>query len=229
MEPIPRTMTSKKLIRGAVAAAVTAGLSLTATTAWAADNRPGLDAVKQAAHTAVTNRVTALNRAITAVNQAPNLGTDQAALVTTMQHDISGLGDLDTTIQADTTVGDAKADARKVFTDFRVFALVLPVTHMVVATDRIDNAVIPRLDDVVTKLQGLITEANATNQQATLDDMKTQIAAAQTATNGLSADLQAFTPAQYNADHSLLSGDRAKLRTARADLQKARQDAKSIA
>jgi hypothetical protein len=221
-------MRSTKLVRYAVATAVAAGLSLSATAAWAADSPTSLDAIKTAAHTAITTRVARLNSAITIVNQRTDLGSDQAARVTVMQDDITGLNQLDSTIQADTTVVAARTDARKIFTDYRIFALVLPVTHMVVAMDTIDNTVVPRLNDVVTKLQDLITKNNATNQQATLDDMKAQIAAAQTATTGLSADLQSFTPAQWNANHTLLQPDRDKLRSARADLVTARQDAKSI-
>jgi hypothetical protein len=221
-------MRSTRLLRCAVATAVTAGVSLTATTAWATDTRPGLDAMKTAAHTAITNRVTAMNTAIGVVNQNANLGADQAVLVTRLQNDIADLNLLDTTIQTDTTVAAVKADAQKIFANFRIFAVVLPVTHMVVATDTVDNAAIPKLSDVATKLQTLIRNKNATGQQATLDDMKARIAAARTATDGLVTDLEAFTPAQWNADHDLLSPDRSKLRGARADLAKARQDARSI-
>jgi hypothetical protein len=221
-------MRPTRFARYAMATAVVAGLSLTATAAWAADSPTTLSAIQTAAHTAITTRDTMLNNAITIVNGRSDLGADQAARVTVMQNDVTGLNQLDSTIQADTTIAAARADARKIFTDYRIFALVLPVTHMVVATDTIDNAVVPRLNDVVTKLQDLITKNNATGQQATLDDMKAQIAAAQTATNGLSADLQTFTPAQWNANHTLLQPDRDKLRSARADLALARSDAKSI-
>jgi hypothetical protein len=221
-------MRPTRFVRYAMATAVAAGLSLTATAAQAADSPTSLGAIQTAAHTAITTRVTMLNNAITVVKGRSDLGADQAARVTVMQNDITGLTQLDSTIQADTTIPAARADARKIFTDYRIFALVLPVTHMVVATDTIDNTVVPRLNDVVTKLQDLITKKNATGQQATLDDMKAQIAAAQTATNGLSADLQTFTPAQWNANHTLLQPDRDKLRSARADLVEARQDAKSI-
>jgi hypothetical protein len=221
-------MRPTKLLRYAVATAVAGGLCLTATAAWAANSPTTLSGIKAAAHTAITVRVTMLNSAITNVNQRTDLGADQAARVGVMQSDITGLNQLDSTIQADTTIPDARTDAQKIFTDYRIFALVLPVTHMVVATDTIDNAVVPRLNDVTTKLQDLITKNNATAQQATLDDMKAQIAAAQTATSGLSADLQSFTPAQWNANHTLLQPDRDKLRSARADLVTARQDAKSI-
>jgi hypothetical protein len=230
-QPLPERntpMRSTKLVSCAVATVVTAGLSLPATAAWAAGSQPALDAIKAAAHTAVTNRVTRLNSAIGVVTQNTHLGADQATLATRMQDDITGLNQLDATVQADTTAATAKADAQKVFTDFRIFALVLPVTHMVVATDTVNDAVVPRLNDITTKLQDLITKKNATDQQATLDDMKTQIAAAQAATAGLSADLLTFTPAQWNANHTLLQADRDKLRTARTDLVKARQDAKSI-
>ena len=221
-------MRPTRLVRFAAAATVTAGVALTATAAGAVDTTAGLQTIKDNAHAAITNRVTALNKTISSVNGDAFLGPDQAALVTGMQNDITGLNALDTTIQGDSTVTAARADAQKIFTDYRIYALVLPVTHMVVAADAMTNVVIPKMNTVASTLQVVITKLNATAQQATLDDMKTQIAAAKTATDGLSAELQAFTPAQWNANHDLLSADRGRLQTARADLGKARHDATTI-
>src|SRR2546430_23986 len=144
-----------------------------------------------------------------------------------MQNDITGLKTLDTTIQADTAITAAKADAQTIFTDFRVYALVLPVTHLVIATDAMTNVVIPKMTTVADALQLIITKTNATSEQPTLEDMKAQIAGALTTTNGLAADLQSFTPAQWNANHDLLAPDRGKVSSARTDLGKARRDAAS--
>jgi hypothetical protein len=217
-----------RFARLAAAGAVITGLTLTATSAGAVDSTTGLQAIKDAAHTAITNRITDLNKAITSVNGTTFLATDKTALVTGMKNDITGLKALDTTIQADTTTTAAKTDAQKIFTDFRIYALVLPVTHLVVATDAITNVVMPKMTTVADALQLIITKTNATAEQPKLDDMKAQIAAAQTATNGVSADLQSFTPTQWNANHDLLTPDRAKLQTARMDLGKARSDAAAI-
>ena len=74
--------------------------------------------------------------------------------------------------------------------------------------DAMTNLVIPKMATIETALQTVVTKTNASAQQATLDDMKAQIAGALTATNGLAADLQSFTPAQWNANHDLLAPDR---------------------
>ena len=42
------------------------------------------------------------------------------------------------------------------------------------------------------------------------------------------ASLQLFAPGQWNTNHDLLSAERGRLQTARADLGKARHDAMSI-
>src|SRR5438067_399648 len=186
-----------KLGRLAAAGAVITGLSLTATAAGAVDRTTSLQALKDAAHTATTTRIADLNKAITSVDGTAFLGADQSALMAGMQNDITGLKTLDTTIQADTAITAAKADAQRIFTDFRVYALVLPVTHLVVATDAMTNVVIPKMTTVADALQLIITKTNAASEQPTLDDMKAQIAGALTATNGLAADLQSFTPAQW--------------------------------
>ena len=220
-----RTIT---LARLCIAATLTAGVALSATTAWATDSTTPLQAVKEAAHTAVAARIGDLNKALAVVNGATDLGADQASLVGALDTDLTGLGNLDQTIQADSTLAAARADTQKIYTDFRIYALVIPATHMTVAADALTNVAEPKLSEVATTLQNLITETGATAEQATLDDMKTQIAAAQTATSGLAAQLMGFTPAQWNANHELLSPSRAQLKTARTDLEKARQDAKSI-
>ena len=57
------------------------------------------------------------------------LGSDATTLVNDMQADITGLQALGTKIAADTTVSQAIADADLIFTEFRVYYVMLPVVH----------------------------------------------------------------------------------------------------
>src|SRR5439155_8747525 len=95
-----------------------------------------------------------------------------------MKSDVSGLQQLDQTIQADTTLQAVRSDARKIFTDYRVYALVLPVVHMVRGADAITNVIVPKLDAAAPHLQDAITQQNKSNLQPLLDDLETQTAAA---------------------------------------------------
>lgn len=223
-----RAMQSKKLIGSVAALAALTGAGVASPTLAWGDTATTLQAVKDAAHTAITARVTALNRAASAIAQTPSMGSDQAVETAVVTGDISGLQQLDATIQSDTTVAAARADAAKITRDFRVYALVLPVAHMVRAADLIDNLAVPKLTAAEQSLQAAVTRRGAANLQASLDDMKAQIAAAQSATAGLQARLEGFTPAQWNSNHALLSPARTSLEAARSDLRKAREDAKTV-
>ena len=236
-------MTRQSLIRTAAGFAVAGLVGLAATPAFATTSAstpgsPGsgpaanaganqsatLAKIQAAAKAAIDQRLTSLNQVITVLNGTTWLGSDQATLVGKAQSDISGLTALEATIQADTTVQQAKTDFQTIFTGFRVYALVVPVDRMVVAADGITNSVVPKLTALETKWAGLNDQSIA----ALLSDMTAQTQAANTAVSGLAATLEGYSPAQWNADHALLSGPRSTLATARHDLEKARQDATQI-
>jgi hypothetical protein len=216
------------LLRTVGASAVVTALALAAPTAASAETGAGLQAIKDAAHAAITARVTSLNQGITVVNGSTVMGADQATRRNLMQSDINGLQQLDATIQADTTAAQARADANKVFTDYRIYALVIPVTHQIRAADEITTVAVPKFNAAASTLQGVITQQGRTDLQPTLDDMKAQVASAQQATNGLAAQLEGYTPAQWNSNHALLTPSRTSLENARTALRKARQDAKTL-
>jgi hypothetical protein len=59
-------------------------------------------------------------------------------------------------------------------------------------------------------------------------DLAKQITAIGTETNGLSATVLAYTPAQYDANHALLSPARAALAISRNDIKTARSDISNV-
>jgi hypothetical protein len=235
-------MTRQSLIRLAAGAAVAGLVGLAAGPAFATTSSsvPGasgnsptantksnpdtLAKIQAAAKAAIDQRLSSLNQVITVLNGTSYLGSDQATLVGTAKADIAGLTTLEATIAADTTVQQARTDAQTIFTGYRVFALVIPVDHMVRVADGMTNVVVPKLTALATKWAGLNDPSIAT----LLADMQSQTQAAGQAVTGLPATLEAYTPAQWNANHSLLSGARSTLAMARKDLEKARQDAKQI-
>ena len=123
-----------------------------------------------------------------------------------MGSDISGLQALGPTIAGDTTVAQAEADRALIFTEFRVYHLVLPVVSDVSQADRAVNVLLPAVQDAITKLEA---DENSSNQGVLgpiIANMQAQVQLATSATNGLSAQLLAFTPAEWDADHGLLNG-----------------------
>jgi hypothetical protein len=192
-----------------------------------------LAALKQRAATAINVRVSSLQRAIAAVDANSHLtSSDKTTVLNTLNGDITGLQNLAPKIQADATLPPARADYRIIFTGYRVFALALPQTRLAAAVDDITGGVLPRLTDADQKLTGLLagTDAakNSPTVQAAMADLSKQISAITSLTSGLPAPVLAITPAQWDANPTILSGYRPKVIATRADVRAARQDIRTV-
>lgn len=173
-----------------------------------------LSRIKARAANEISVRVRSLDNAIADVNSYSFLGSDQAAIVTSLQSDITGLQALDTKIQSDTTVQQALADYYTIFTGFRIYYLVMPVVSDVVNADHIDNVSLPDLQSAISSLQG---QENASNQGVIgplVADMQQEAQTASSATSGLSAQLLGYTAAEWNSNHGLIDPARVSIATA---------------
>jgi hypothetical protein len=205
----------------------------TAAPAPAANSAARLATIQAVAKVAITARLSALNATIPVVTANPVItDADRATLLATLNHDVDGLTTLEAKIAADSTVATAQADYQSIFTGFRVYALALPQVRYATAVDDITALALPKLTSAQATLAGLLAGADAAKNtaavQASMTDLASQITAITTATNGLSASVLALTPAQYNANHALLSQPRAKLVQARADVRSATADVASV-
>lgn len=219
-------------------AALTVGMSGSAFAAASdspvpAHGKQTLAAVQQKAADAIAKRLSSLSQALAAASSSSALSaTDKAAVLATLNGDVSGLTALGTTIAADTTVAQAVTDYRTVFTSYRVYALALPQSHFAGAADTMTATVLPKLTDAQTRLAALLAGAdvgkNTPAVQAAMADLATEIGAIGSATTGLSATVLGYVPAQYNANHALLSNARQSLATARADIRSARADISTV-
>jgi hypothetical protein len=197
----------------------------TTTTTTGNTPEPGrLKAIQAKAARSISARTTSLNSAIALVQSKSYLGPDQATLVSVMQADLSDLQSLGAKIASDTTVAQALADYDSIFTQLRVYYLVVPVVDGVIRVDYIDNVALPALNQEVSSLQ---SQANSSNQ-AVLDPlisgMQGQGQVVTAATSGLSAQLLTFTPAEWNADHRLFATINANIVTASRALATAGRD-----
>ena len=221
-----------RMAAAAAAFVMTAGTALSGT-ASAATSGSGLTDVKARAAVAISARLTSLNSAITAVNNNKWLtSTDKSTALQTLNTDVSGLTALGQKIQSDTTLSQAVADYRSIFTGYRVYLLALPQIRLAAASDDLSTGVVPRLTDAQTRLQNLLNGKdqgkNSSSVQAAMADLAKQIQAITQETNGLSATVLAYTPAQYDANTSILTPARTAIKTARADAKTARQDVKTV-
>jgi hypothetical protein len=199
----------------------------------AAPHGKTLASIQAAAAAAISRRLSSLSVSINDVNNNTVItAADKTTLLATLNGDVSGLTALGVTIAGDTTAKQAASDYATVFTTYRVYALALPQVRFAAAADDMTVTVLPKLTDAQSKLAALLAGAdsgkNTPQVQAWMADLATQITAIGTETNGLSATVLGYTPAQYDANHALLAPARASLGIARDDIKTGRGDIANV-
>jgi len=218
----------------AVAACASVGL---ATPVWAAGSAStslgarALTEIKANAASAISLRLSALTTAISAVNNNVWLtSSDKSTLLNTLDGDQSNLTALAPKIQADTTIPQARTDAQSIVLTYRVFALAIPQVRLSAATDDIIGGALVRLGE--NRLSGLLSGVDSSKDtpavQALMSDLANRIQTVTTATSGLSASILALTPAEYDANYTLLSAPRQTLVTSGYNLGEARNDIETV-
>ncbi|HXZ61959.1 MAG TPA: hypothetical protein VEG62_04390 [Acidimicrobiales bacterium] len=187
-----------------------------------------LAGIKARAAADVTDRVNALDAAVAKVDAAKGLGAGESVLVAYLGADVAPLQQLSQKIEADTTVQQAAKDFSTIFSGFRVYLLVLPAAHVAADADGATATGIPALTAAATKAQAHVNPSNQAELQPLLDDLNSQIATITSATHGLAATVLAFTAAQWDANHGLLSATESSAQAARAALAKGRDDVRQI-
>ncbi|HEY6426991.1 MAG TPA: hypothetical protein VIX84_07140, partial [Acidimicrobiales bacterium] len=112
--------------------------------------------------------------------------------------------------------------------NFRVYVLVLPAASIGGDSFRATDTVIPNLTAASTKAQARVNNRNRGVLLPLIKDLDNQIATATSANNGLAATVLAFTPAQWNANHDVLSPAKGQDQTSATAIQKGRSDVQDI-
>lgn len=181
----------------------------------------------------ISRRLTTLNGLVDKINATSYLTSDQkSALIAELQAQIGSLQTVQTELSNEDSVTAAKDDAQKVITDYRVYALVVPKIQIVLAADR-QQVTESKLSSIAVKLQAEIDTAQSnskdvTGLQAKLDDMNAKLKDAQTISSNVETQVLALQASDYNSDHKVLKSYRDQLKTARADIGVALNDAKAI-
>ena len=234
------------------AAVVGAGLVIaTPAAAWAGPRRPVSTASTAGSETpadstrrtledlrtrclaAIDVRLPALTAAKTALSGNDHLTDDhEAVLVADLDGTAARLRELAGQIKADTDLAALRGHCRSIFEDNRVFALVLPRVRLVAGADTSTDAA-TKLGDIATRLADAIARAEDAGQDVSqakldLDLMKAHIASGTASAGTVPGAVLSLTPADWNADHEVLTPARQSLRSARADLKVARDLARKI-
>jgi hypothetical protein len=183
-----------------------------------------LSGLKARAATDIADRVRDLDAAIA----SKGIGSGQATLVSYLGADVAPLQQLNRTIQGDSTLQQAAHDFGTIFSDYRVYLLVLPASRIAATADHATTTAIPALTADAARAQARVTPANQATLEPLIDDLNGQISTAADASNGLAATVLAFTPAQWNADHALLAASTSSRQAVTAAVQKGRADVTQI-
>jgi hypothetical protein len=195
--------------------------------------RRDIEAVRAKCLAAIDVRLTALSAAGAAVAVNDHVTDDHgAALTTDIDETLARLRTLAEAIKADSDLATVRNHCRSIFEDNRVFALVLPRTRLVVGADTATDAG-AKLRDVAGKLADAIDRAEAAGQDVTqakidLNALKAAVATGVAAAGTVPGAVLGLTPADWNADHEVLTPARQSLRVARSDLRVARDLAVKI-
>jgi chromosome segregation ATPase len=181
----------------------------------------------------ISRRLTTLGTLTGKINDSIKLtDSDRSILSNEVSTTTSGLSDLETTLNGDTTITTAHSDALSIYTEYRVYALVAPKVNLVKVADD-QQAVEAKLTTLAQKLQTRITAEqqagkDVTTLQSELNDMTSKISAAQAISSNVESSIINLQPSDYNANHDVLEGYNTQLKTAHEDDAAALADAKEI-
>jgi hypothetical protein len=187
-----------------------------------------LAGIKSLASSEITHRVDSLNTAVKRVKTVKGLGSGRTALETYLGQDVTPLQQLDTKIQSDSSLQQATADFGTIFTNFRVYRLVLPAAHVAAVASRVTNGAVPALQAVANKAQQHSTTANQATVTGLVANLNSEITTAANATKGLASTVLGYTAAQFNADTGVLSGPQASISQAAAAVKQGRSDVRQL-
>ena len=215
----------------AVVACLLACLALVAAPGLAGAQVATLAEGKTLCDSAITKRLTDLAAARRLLDAATHVAaSDRTALDGQIDSASGGLTTLKRTVDADTTLRQLRIDCRMIVTTYRVYLVLIPKVHMVVAADRV-LAASAALNNVATLVQGKIAAgggATPGGAQAALTDLIAKAAAAQATAGGIPGELLPLTASGYPGNRPTLLAARASLATAQTDLAAALADAKTI-
>ncbi|MDO8390432.1 MAG: hypothetical protein Q7V57_08080 [Actinomycetota bacterium] len=144
----------------------------------------------------------------------------------------NGLSGLQAEVQADADLASLRADCEAVASEYRVYALRTPQVHLALAGDRTAAGIV-KGNEIAATLQTAIDAAEANGKDvaevtALLADLNAELASASTSLSGVVDSELGYTPADWNANHSVLSSATTAVRSAHTDLKAALVDAKAI-
>jgi hypothetical protein len=182
---------------------------------------------------AVAARLASLNSDSSRINGLAKLSSDQKTKFSgQIQTNVSGLNSQKAKCDADVDLTTLRTDYKNVFLNFRIYAVFLPQTNLLVATDTMGTTT-DKLQDLYNALQTRVQQAgNPSNLTSLLADMQSKIGDAKNQYNNAENLVMPLTPQSFNSDptgtKTIFQNARNDIKTGAADLKAAFQDAQQI-
>jgi hypothetical protein len=226
------TTTTTPPVRTTVAQPVRTTTSAPVRTSLGDRTEAGIAAAKLRCEAAVKERLVAIDRLTARVRIARELTPAHAAGINAyLSAAKSGLAALAGTIAADTDLVALTRHCTSVAEDYRIFALRVPQTHVIIVADA-ETGAAARLTKVADSLATAIDKAKAAGKntaaaETALAQLRTHLTNATTQLSGVADKVMAFEPSDWNADHSILEAPSTAVRSARVELRAAAVAARS--
>lgn len=181
----------------------------------------------------IARRLTDLDRLEAKLADRADVVTpEHAAAITAIVADArTGLTALSTEIGASTTIDALKPRCARIVTDFRIYALRIPQAGLVLAADALvaKQATFATLrTKLVTAIAEGATPENAAAVAALLAEFDQHVATMATTAAAVPEPVLALTPADYNADRSVLKPFVSATKDARSEAKLAAKTARKI-
>ena len=210
-------------LRTAVVALVVAAGSVLVLPGLAGAQTGAIDAAKKICDAAVARRLTSLGSLKADLDATPSVASaDRATLDSQIDATGTGLTTLKATFDADATLAKVRIDCRRVVTDERVYALLIPRIELVRAAGRVQAAA-GTLKHLAGLLQAGVNAArgqskDTTSAQGYVTDLGLKADVAAKAVAGVPAAVLPLDAAGYPGNRPVLVGARASLDSARGAL-----------
>ena len=181
----------------------------------------------------IDERVAALNVLIGKVNLKKHLTDAQkTALVADANTNINGLKALRTKLDAETTIAAARADVKSIYTDYRIFAVALPLAYHEVWLDELQSAQTAFVTNEPTISTAIENAKNhgctVTMEQTQFTDIQNKVTDAGTQLTAAAGLIPQIKPSGYPGTDQTLKQMSQDLRQAHTDLTDAGHDLKNI-
>lgn len=199
----------------------------------ASANASRMSLLQAACEKAVSNRLTSITAARTAVQANAHLtASDRTTLLTQLGDESTGLGALGSKIAGDTTLTTLRTDCRNIVAEYHWYVIGEPKVHLTIAADDA-TAIVQKLNDLSTRLQADIDRAkqhgkDTTQAQADLNAFNAAVTAGLNAASPVPAMVLPLGFANWAAAQPVLQQARTDLGNARDDLRTARADAAKV-